>query len=289
MEKRLLVPAILIGLGLFVLNQCVFTVNEWERALKFKFGEFSGEEIQPGLNFKAPHLFTINTIKKYDIRIQTMDKQPERFLTINSEELLIDSFVKWKIKDLQTYFKSVNTNSRAENRLQQKVNNSLKEQIAGRSISQVVAEDRSAIMEIVQEAVNEEAKSIGIEVVDVRLKRVDLADEIQENVFARMRSERERLAKENRAEGDEIAIGIRADADRQQQIIVADAIQKAQILRGNGDALATKIFADSFGQDEEFYELYRSLNAYKKTFESGNDLMIIDPNSEFFKFFKSAK
>lgn len=289
MEKRLLVPAIFVGLSLFILNQCVYTVNEWERALKFSFGEFSGEEIQPGLNFKAPHLFSINTIKKYDIRIQTMDKQPERFLTINSEELLIDSFVKWKIKDLQTYFKSVNTKARAENRLQQKVNNSLKEQVAGRSISQVVAEDRSTIMKIVKEAVNEEAKSIGIEVVDVRLKRVDLADEIQENVFARMRSERERLAKENRAEGDEIAIGIRADADRQQQVIVADGIQKAQILRGNGDALATKIFADSFGKDENFYELYRSLNAYKRTFASGNDLMVIDPSSEFFKFFKSTQ
>ena len=289
MEKRLLIPGVIIAASLFIITQCVYTVNEWERALKFNFGEFSGEEIQPGLNFKAPHLFSINTIKKYDVRIQTMDKQPEKFLTINSEELLIDSFVKWRIKDLQTYFKSVNTKSRAENRLQQKVNNSLKEQVAKRSISQVVATDRTVIMENVQKAVNDEAKSIGIEVVDVRLKRVDLADEIQENVYARMRSERERLAKENRAEGDEKAIQIRADADRQQQVIVAEGIQKAQILRGNGDALATKIYADAFGQDEEFYEFYRSLNAYKKTFESGNDLMVIDPNSEFFKFFQSSR
>ena len=289
MEKRLLIPGVIIAASLFIITQCVYTVNEWERALKFNFGEFSGEEIQPGLNFKAPHLFSINTIKKYDVRIQTMDKQPEKFLTINSEELLIDSFVKWRIKDLQTYFKSVNTKSRAENRLQQKVNNSLKEQVAKRSISQVVATDRTVIMENVQKAVNDEAKSIGIEVVDVRLKRVDLADEIQENVYARMRSERERLAKENRAEGDEKAIQIRADADRQQQVIVAEGIQKAQILRGNGDALATKIYADAFGQDEEFYEFYRSLNAYKKTFESGNDLMVIDPSSEFFKFFQSSR
>ena len=207
---------LIIAVVAIALSQTLFTVNEWERALKFKFGEFSGEEIQPGLRWKMP---IVNTIKKYDIRIQTMDKQPERFLTTNKEELLIDSFVKWKIKDLQTYFKSVNTKERAENRLQQKVNNSLKEQVAQRSISQVVASDRQQIMQSVREAVDLEASSIGIEVVDVRLKRVDLADEIQGNVFARMRSERERIAKEKRATGDEKAIQIRADADKQKDSI----------------------------------------------------------------------
>jgi len=286
MEKRLLPIAILAALAFLVIKASVFTINEWERGLKFKFGEFSGEEIQPGLNFKLP---VANTIRKYDIRIQTMDKQPERFLTINKEELLIDSFVKWKIENLQQYFTSVNTKDRAENRLQQKVNNSLKELIAKRSIGQVVADDRTTIMDEVRSAVDEEAASIGIKVIDVRLKRVDLADEIQGNVFARMRSERERIAKEKRAEGDEQAIQIVANADRQKQVILADAIREAQILRGDGDAQSTKIFADSFGQDEEFYELFRSLNAYKKTFESGNDLMVIDPNSEFFKFFQSSQ
>ena len=169
------------------------------------------------------------------------------------------------------------------------MNNSLKEQIAKRTIRQVVANDRSIIMESVRKAVDEEAGLIGIEVIDVRLKRVDLADEIQGNVFARMRSERERIAKEKRAEGDEKAIQIVADADRQKQVILADAIREAQILRGTGDAQSTKIYADAFGQDEGFYELFRSLNAYKKTFDSGNDLMILDPNSEFFKFFKSSQ
>ncbi len=284
MEKRLL-PIIIVGALLFLIGKSsIFTVNEWERGLKFQFGEFSGEEIQPGLNFKIP---VANTIKKYDIRIQTMDKSPERFLTINKEELLIDSFVKWKIKDLQQYFKSVNTKARAENRLQQKVNNSLKEQIAKRTIRQVAASDRTEIMQSVQKAVDEEAGLIGIEVVDVRLKRVDLADEIQGNVFDRMRSERQRIAKEKRAEGDEKAIQIKAGADRQKQVIIADAIREAQILRGDGDALSTKIYADAFGKDEDFYELFRSLNAYKKTFQSGNDLMVIDPKSDFFKYFQS--
>ena len=174
-----------------VLSTSVFTVNEWERALKFRFGEFSGETLQPGLNFKWP---VMNTIEKYDVRIQTMDRPPERFITMNKEELLVDSFVKWRIKDLQEYYKTVRNRARAENRLAQKINNSLKEQIAQRTIGDVVAGDRIEIMDIVQQAVDEEAVSIGVEVIDVRLKRVDLADEIQDNVFNRMRSERQRIA-----------------------------------------------------------------------------------------------
>lgn len=262
----------------------VFTVNQWERALKFKFGEFSGEEIQPGINFKIPF---INTIEKYDVRIQTMDRAPERFITVDKEELLVDSFVKYKITDLQKYFKTVKNRAKAENRLEQKINNSLKEQIAKRTISDVVAGDRVKIMSFVQQAVESEAASIGLDLVDVRLKRVDLADEIQANVFRRMRSERERIANENRAEGKEKSIAIRANADRTKIELVAQAEQKAQFIRGDADATATKIYADSFGQDTGFYEFYRSLNAYKTTFNSSGDLIILDPKSDFFKFFNS--
>ena len=268
-----------------LLSTSVFTVNEWERALKFQFGEFSGEELQPGLNFKWP---IANTIEKYDIRIQTMDRPPERFITINKEELLVDSFVKWRIKDLQEYYKTVRNRARAENRLAQKINNSLKEQIAQRTIGDVVAGDRIEIMDIVQQAVDEEAVSIGVEVIDVRLKRVDLADEIQDNVFNRMRSERQRIANEYRATGNEKAIAIRANADRQKIELVAEAEKKAQVIRGEADALATKIFADAFGQDEDFYDFYRSLNAYKSTFGSAQDLIILDPESDFFKHFNSS-
>ena len=268
-----------------ILSTSVFTVNEWERALKFQFGEFSGEELQPGLNFKWP---IANTIEKYDIRIQTMDRPPERFITINKEELLVDSFVKWRIKDLQEYYKTVRNRARAENRLAQKINNSLKEQIAQRTIGDVVAGDRIEIMDIVQQAVDEEAVSIGAEVIDVRLKRVDLADEIQDNVFNRMRSERQRIANEYRATGNEKAIAIRANADRQKIELVAEAEKKAQIIRGEADALATKIFADAFGQDQDFYDFYRSLNAYKSTFGSAQDLIILDPESDFFKHFNSS-
>jgi len=274
-DKLFMSLTILVIAAVVFFASSVFTVNQWERGLKFKFGEFSGEEIQPGINFKIPF---INTIEKYDVRIQTMDRPPERFITVDKEELLVDSFVKYKITDLQKYFKTVKNRAKAENRLEQKINNSLKEQIAKRTITDVVAGDRVKIMTVVQEAIDSEASSIGLDVVDVRLKRVDLADEIQSNVFRRMRSERERIANENRAEGKEKSIAIRANADRTKIELVAQAEQKAQFIRGDADAAATKIYADSFGQDTSFYEFYRSLNAYKSTFNSSGDLIILDPN-----------
>lgn len=275
---------IIIGAILVLALTSLYTVKEWERALKFKFGEFSGEEIQPGIHMKVP---LMNTIKKYDVRIQTMDKRAERFNTVNKEELWVDSFVKWRIKDLKKYYTTVRNRSRAEERLSQKINNSLKEQIAKRTISDVVAGERIEIMDIVQGAIDAEAESIGVEVIDVRLKRVDLADEIRANVFKRMRTERERIANEYRATGNEKAIGIKANADRQKIELIADAEKQAQILRGEADAQATKIFADAFGQDAEFYDFYRSLNAYKSTFNSSQDLIILDPQSDFFKHFNS--
>jgi membrane protease subunit HflC len=225
MSNTILKLVFIAVMGLVVLlATSVYTVSEWERGLKFQFGEFSGEEIQPGLNFKLPF---VNTIKKYDVRIQTMDKEPERFITVNKEELLVDSFVKWRIADLQKYYKAVKNRNRAENRLEQKVNNSLKEQIAQRTISDIVAGDRRQIMQFVQSAIDAEADSIGVEVIDVRLKRVDLADEIQANVFGRMQSERQRIANEYRANGNEQAIEIRANADRQKIELVAEAEKKA--------------------------------------------------------------
>lgn len=284
-DKFLMGIVIALVISIVVFASTVFTVNEWERGLKFQFGEFSGEELQPGINFKMP---LVNTIQTYDVRIQTMDRSPERFITVNKEELLVDSFVKWRIKDLQTYFKSVKTRANAENRLEQKINNSLKAQIAKRSIADVVAGDRIEIMNVVQAAIVEEAVSIGVEVVDVRLKRVDLADQIQSNVYERMRSERQRIANEYRAEGNEKAIEIKANADREKVELVAEAEKKAQLTRGDADASATKIYADSFGRDQSFYEFYRSLGAYKNTFNSSGDLIILDPSSDFFKHFNST-
>lgn len=284
-DKLFMMIALAIVAAVIVFASAVFTVNEWERGLKFKFGEFSGEEIQPGINFKVPF---VNTIEKYDVRIQTMDRPPERFITVDKEELLVDSFVKWKIDDLQKYYKTVKFRASAENRLEQKINNSLKAQIARRTINDMVAGDRGEIMSVVQQAVDAEASAIGVEVVDVRLKRVDLADQIQANVYERMRSERLRIANEYRATGNEAAIEIRANADRTKVELVSEAEKKAQLTRGDADATATKIYADAFGRDVDFYEFYRSLNAYKQTFNSSGDLIILDPNSDFFKHFNSS-
>jgi membrane protease subunit HflC len=284
-DKILMGVVFALVAAVVVFASTVFTVNEWERGLKFQFGEFSGEEIQPGINFKIP---IANTIETYDIRIQTMDRAPERFITVNKEELLVDSFVKWRISDLQTYYKAVKTRANAENRLEQKINNSLKAQIAKRTIADVVAGDRIEIMNVVQTAIVEEAVSIGGEVVDVRLKRVDLADQIQSNVYERMRSERQRIANEYRAEGNEKAIEIRANADREKVELVSEAEKKAQLTRGDADATAIKTYADSFGKDEAFYDFYRSLGAYKNTFNSSGDLIILDPKSDFFKHFNTS-
>jgi len=267
-DKLFMVIALSIVAAVILFSSTVFTIKEWERGLKFRFGEFSGEQLQPGINFKVP---LVNTIQTYDVRIQTMDKAPERFITVDKEELLVDSFVKWKIADLQKYYKTVKFRPNAENRLEQKINNSLKAQIARRTINDVVAGDRGEIMSVVQQAIDDEASAIGVEVVDVRLKRVDLADQIQANVYNRMRSERKRIANEYRATGNEAAIEIRANADRTKVELVAEAEKKAQLTRGDADAAATKI-----------------LGAYKETFNSSGDLMILDPNSDFFKHFNSS-
>ena len=284
-DKILMGIVITLVAAIIVFASTVFTVNEWERGLKFQFGEFSGEELQPGINFKIP---IANTIQTYDIRIQTMDRAPERFITVNKEELLVDSFVKWRIKDLQVYYKSVKNRANAENRVEQKINNSLKAQIAKRTIDDVVAGDRIEIMNVVQTAIVEEAVSIGVEVVDVRLKRVDLADQIQANVYERMRSERQRIANQYRATGNEKAIEIRANADRTKVELVSEAEKKAQLTRGDADATAIRTYADAFGKDEDFYDFYRSLGAYKNTFNSSGDLIILDPKSDFFKHFNSS-
>ncbi len=283
-SKTQTILIVVVLLAAILLSNSLFTVKNWERGLVFRFGQFLGTEIQPGLNFKAP--FT-DTYKVYDTRIQSLDSEPESFLTVNKEEILVDSFVKWKIKDLQKFYKAVRTESNAENRLEQKINNSLKEQIAKRTTEKVVAGDRSEIMSVVQKALDLEAVTIGVEVVDVRLKRVDLADQIQANVYNRMRSERKRIANESRAKGEEKAIGIEAEARRTKDVLIAEAEKKAQLIRGEADASATKIYADAFGQDPEFYDFYRSLNAYRETFNSSGDLIILDPNSDFFKHFNS--
>ncbi len=270
-----------------VVASAIYTVDEREKALVFKFGEIIESNDQPGLHFKTPF---INTVKKFDARIQTMDAAPERYLTVEKKNLVVDSFVKWRIRDVAKFFVTVSgLISSAQARLAQRVNDSLREEFGTRTVQEVISGDRATIMDVVREKTNEQAQEIGVEVVDVRLKRVDLDPEVSETVYQRMVAERSRVAKELRAKGAEQAEIIRAGAERKRQITVAEAVRDSEILRGNGDATATKIYADAFGEDAEFFSLYRSLNAYKQTFNSQDDLIVLEPSSDFFQYFNSSR
>lgn len=287
MENRIIGLAALVALIAYALQSTLFTVKEYERAIMFKFGEFVGEEISPGLHWKIPF---VNTVQKYDMRIQTMDSDPEGFLTKNNQELVIDSFVKWRIRDIKQYFVSVRGLANlAETRLAQQVNSGLRSEVGKRSISDVVAGDRAVIMDVVQKGIDEESEKFGVEVIDVRLKRVDYADEIRASVFRDMESERNVLVQQKESTGKKIAEEIRAKADATSLVTVADAQKEANVLRGEGDAEATRIYAEAFGKDTEFYELYRSLEAYKNTFNNNGDVLVIEPDSEFFKYFKQNR
>lgn len=287
MENRIMVLAVLVALVAIGVQSTLFTVKQYERAVMFKFGEFQGDEIEPGLNWKLP---LVNEIKKFDMRIQTMDSDAEGFLTKNNQELVIDSFVKWRISDIKQYIVSVSGRvDIAETRLAQQVNSSLRSEVGKRSIAEVVAGDRAVIMDVVQKAIDLESAKFGVEVIDVRLKRVDYADEIRDSVFRDMESERNVLVQQKESTGKKIAEEIRAKADATRVVEIANAERDSNILRGEGDAEATRIYAEAFGADIEFYEYYRSLEAYKRTFNNGGDIMVIEPDSQFFKYFKSNK
>ncbi len=284
MESRLIFFAAVTALIIVLLQSTLFTVKEYERAVLFRFGEFVSEELEPGLHFKLP---VLNTVRKFDMRVQTMDSDAEGFLTENNQELLIDSFVKWRIRDIKQYILAVAGRTEiAETRLAQQVNSSLRGEVGKRSISDVVAGDRATIMDVVQKAIDAESEKFGVEVIDVRLKRVDYADKIRDSVFRDMESERNVLVQQRESTGKKVAEEIRSKADATRVVTIADAERDANVIRGEGEATATRIYAEAFGQDKEFYEYYRSLEAYKQTFSSGSDFMVIEPDSQFFKYFK---
>ncbi|GBE08356.1 modulator of FtsH protease HflC [bacterium BMS3Bbin11] len=285
MFSKLSIIAIILFVLALVASGIFYTVDERERAIVFKFGEIIRADDKPGLREKVP---LINSVKYFDARIQTLDAEPELYFTIEKKGLVVDSFVKWRIVDTKLYFVSVGgLKSSASKRLSQLTNDGLKTEFGKRTVTEVISGDRSMIMKIVRENTNREAEKYGIEVIDVRLKRVDLVKEISQSVYDRMEAERERVAKDYRARGAEAAERLRADADRKSQIIVANAERDAQIKRGEGDAEATRIYAEAYSKDAEFFSFYRSLEAYKNTFKDKNAMMIVDPESEFFKYFKS--
>ena len=279
---------ILVGLGalLFISMMCVFTVSETEKAIKFRLGEIVKNDYEPGLHFKLPF---INNVKKFDKRIQTMEAKPERFLTAEKKNVIVDSFVKWRIGDVTTFYTVVAGDvDQANLRLDQIIKDAFRGEFGKRNIQQLVSTDRQAIREILIKNAKPLAADLGMEIIDVQVMRIDLPDEVSSSVFRRMEAERERVAREFRSQGAEAAERIRADADRQRVVTMANAFRDAEMLRGEGDAKSAEIYAKAYGADTEFFTFYRSLNAYKKTFTSSS-MMVLDPDSDFFRYFKQQK
>lgn len=269
-----------------VVSLSAFTVDQRQAAIIFQLGEIVDVKSDPGLYFKVPFL---QNVRFFDGRILTMDSQePERFITSEKKNVLVDSFVKWRIVDVKKYYVSVGGDEvRAKTRLLQTVNDSLRAEFGKRTVHDVVSGQRDQIMEILRQKADQDARKIGIQVLDVRLKRVDLPQEVSESVYQRMEAERKRVANELRSTGAGEAEKIRADADRQREIILAEAYRDAQRTKGEGDAKAAAIYSDAYSANAEFYAFYRSLEAYRQTFRNKSDVMVLDPSSEFFKYLKS--
>ena len=276
---------------LFVLvliaGNSLFVVKETDRAVMLQFGEVVNSDIAPGLHVKIPW---VNTVRKFDARIQTEDAPSERFLTLEQKALEVDSYAKWRILDVGQFYVSTRGNAgTAGSLLAERINDGLRDQIGARTLIEVVSGERDELMtDLTQDLNRTTASDIGIEVIDVRVKRIDLPDDVRSSVYDRMITERNREAQELRSRGEELAIGIRADADRQAVIFEAEAYRDAERIRGEGDAEATGIYAAAYNKDPEFYSFTRSLNAYKETFSSKGDVLLLDPDSDYFKYLKDG-
>lgn len=285
MSGKSMAGLIIAVLLLVVGTNSLYIIKETDRAVLLKFGEIVNADIEPGLHVMFP---LINKVRKFDGRVITLDAQPQAYLTIEKKRLIVDSFIKWRIIDPQTYYTATSGDQyRAAERLFPSVDAGLRNQFGERTLTEVVSGERDQLMIELTESLSEITKQeLGIELVDIRVKKIDLPQEVSNSVYERMRTEREREARELRSRGQELAEGIRADADRQKAVIEANAYRDAQELRGEGDAFAAKIYADAYNQDSEFYSFYRSLNAYKEAFNQQGDIMVLKPDSEFFRYLK---
>ena len=279
---------ILIFFGFIVLSNAVFVISETQRGVLLRFGEVVKTDLTPGLHFKTPF---VNSVRKFDGRILTVDSTPERYFTQEQKQLIVDSYAKFRVVDTAKYYTATSGEEfRAAALLSQRINDDLRNQVAGRSVQEVVSGERDQLMEAVKARLNETVLTeLGVEVIDVRVKKIDLPNEVSQSVYRRMNAEREKEARELRSEGKEIAEGMRAEADRKVTVIEAEAIRDAEIIRGDGDATATRIYADSFNRDPEFYAFTRSLNAYQQTFANGSDIMLLQPDSQFFQYLRDPK
>jgi membrane protease subunit HflC len=287
MSTKGFISLIALIVGLLIAFNTVYIVTEYQRAIMLEFGRLVQADIEPGLHFKKPWA----KVSKFDGRILTADMTPESFFTVENKRLVVDSYIKWQVKDVETYYKATNGDeATAENRLAQRVADGLRNQFGRRTLHDVVSGKRDELMSEITASINVDAiKLLGIEVKDIRVKRIDFPPEASQSVFARMAADREKEAREYRSQGKEQAEVIGADADRQRAVLEANAYRDAERIRGDGDAKAAAIFAEAYSKDPEFYSFVRSLNAYRLSFSGKDDLMVVDPKSDFFRYLKDPK
>ncbi len=274
---------VIVVLVLFISISALYTVSETQTAIKLRLGEIVYVDREPGLKFKMPF---VNNVVKFDNRIQTLDTPADRFLTGEKKNVIVDSYVKWRIIDAEQFYKSTGGNmARTKNRLAQIIKTGLKSEFSKRTIADVVSGERSEIMSSIAQLAKKDIAEFGIEIIDVRIKRIDLSQEVSNSVYRRMQAERQRVAKEFRSKGAEEAEIIRAAADKKRTIILADAYRDSEKIRGEGDALSANNYAQAYTKDVDFYSFYRSLESYKKAFSGQNDIMVLNPNTQFFRHF----
>jgi modulator of FtsH protease HflC len=285
MSGRNLTVLIIAGLLVLLVSNSLYVIKQTERGVLLQFGEVVNPDLQPGLHIKIPF---VNNVRKFDGRLITVDSQPERFFTQEQKALMVDSYAKFRIKDTEKFYTATNGEmARAMGLLAQRINNGLRNQVAIRTIQEVVSGERDQLMQdLTKELTVVAQESLGVEVVDVRVKKIDLPTDVSESVYQRMNAEREKEAREHRSQGQELAEGIRAAADREVTVLQANAYRDAELVRGEGDATATRIYAEAFTRDPEFYAFTRSLQAYQQSFDGGGDMLLIQPDSEFFRYLK---
>ncbi len=282
---KILIP--LAAVAAVLIYSSAFFVNQWEVAIKLRLGEIVDTDYEPGLHWLVPIL---NNVKTFDGRIQTMDSRPERFLTSEKKDVIVDYFAKWRIANVAQFFRSTGGDEGKTARLlQERINTSLRDEFGKRTVQEVISGERTEIMTLLTKDADAKAAELGVEILDVRVKQIDLPPEVSDSVYQRMRAERERVARDLRALGAEAAEKIRANADRERVVLVADAYREAEQLRGEGDGKAAEIYANAYNQDSEFYAFYRSLNAYKNSFSDRSDVMVLEPDSDFFRYLKDQK
>jgi membrane protease subunit HflC len=286
--NRLISFAIVVLIGLSIVLSTLFIVDQRQYAIVFALGEVKKVINEPGLHFKLPPPF--QNVLFLDKRILTLDTpEADRFITAEKKNILVDAYVKWRIDEPRLYFVSFGGDERrASDRMNQIIKAALNEEITKRTVREVISGERGKVMDAIRKKVVEESRQIGVEIIDVRLKRVDYVEQINNSVYDRMKAERTRVANELRSTGAAESEKIRADADRQRTVILAEAYREAEGIRGDGDAKASQIYAQAFGQNPEFYKFYRSLEAYRGSFKNRHDMMVLDPNSEFFRYFKGT-